>query len=70
MSGFCDDFEKKEEHTQVKLGDVFCGECCSGFVIGFSDGFSDEAHEKQRVQVLVSAVFGAESFHGGIVSSL
>ena len=70
MIGFCDDFEKAEEHTHGKLCDVFGAECCSGFVIGFSDGFSEEIHKRERVEVIVSAVFGVESCHGGIVSGL
>jgi len=70
VNGFCDDFEKAEEHTHGKLCDVFGAECYSGFVIGFSDGFSEEIHKRERVEVIVSAVFGVESCHGGIVSGL
>ena len=47
MIGFCDDFEKAEEHTHGKLCDVFGAECYSGFVIGFSDGFSEEIHKRE-----------------------
>jgi len=44
--GFCDEFEKVEEYTNGKLWDVFGAECCSGFVIGFSDSFSEDIHKR------------------------
>ena len=62
MIGFCDDFEKAEEHTHGKLCDVFGAECYSGFVIGFSDGFSEEIHKRERVEVIVIVIGFSDGF--------